>query len=64
MVIADFDIFGISILPAKANAPLVVDPDRVLTAPVTGKRFQPIARRDAQVVQPFSPMDQTQLHQG
>jgi hypothetical protein len=63
MVIADFDIFGLSISPMEADAPLVVDPDRVLTAPVAGERLQPIARRGPQILQTLSPVDKTQLLQ-
>jgi hypothetical protein len=40
MVINDLDIIGITVLPHKANAPLLVDPDAVLPLPVTVQCLQ------------------------
>src|SRR5205807_3393242 len=44
MVIDDFDIGRTLLGPGEADAPLVVDADRVLAAPVSDKRFQPVRR--------------------
>jgi hypothetical protein len=33
VVVDDLDIVGISLLPTKADSPLIVDPDTVLTFP-------------------------------
>ena len=48
MVIHDLDLLGIRAGPAKANPPLVVDPDRVLAAPAAAQRLQPVARWQAE----------------
>jgi hypothetical protein len=45
MIVHNLDILGTAINPPEADAPLIVDPDRPLTAPVTPQGFQPIARR-------------------
>lgn len=36
--------------PHEADAPLVADPDAVLTGPITLERFEPVTRRDAEDV--------------
>jgi len=41
MIVDDFDIFRSLLRPSEANAPLVVDADRVLAPAIPGKRFQP-----------------------
>jgi hypothetical protein len=51
MVVRDLHIVGIRTLPAKADAPLVVDPNAVLPLPATDELLQMISRRDAQVFQ-------------
>ena len=43
MIIYDFNIICIAVLPPKANPPLIVNTDAVLSLPVTFKRFQLIA---------------------
>ena len=51
MLVYDFNVFGIAIHPDKTDAPLVVDPDAVLSFPVPMQCFQSVRRRYAQVVQ-------------
>jgi hypothetical protein len=48
MVVDDFHVLG-SIVPAKADAELVVDPDGMLPDPVAGKCLEAIAGWAAQV---------------
>ena len=36
--------------PHETDAPLVADPDAVLTGPITLERFEPVTRRDAEDV--------------
>ena len=50
MVVNDFDVPRVVVPPAKADSPLVVDPD-VLTAPIAADFLEPVARRHAKVVQ-------------
>ena len=47
----DLHIVGIAATPPETDAPLIIDPDTVLTGSVTFQRFQPIARRDTQKVE-------------
>jgi hypothetical protein len=49
MVVDDFDIARTFLCPPKADAPLVVDPDRMLPQTIAGQRFKPISRKRTQV---------------
>src|SRR5207249_3867070 len=49
LIVHNLDLMRVSVLPSKADAPLVVDANAVLTLSVAVQRFGPIARRDAQV---------------
>ncbi len=51
MVIADFDIVGLTIPEQKADPPLVVDGNRVLALAVASKRMQPVARWNPEVAE-------------
>jgi len=51
MVIGNFNIEGVIAFPSKADTPLVVDTDAPLTNPVTSKFFQPVGRRNPQIIQ-------------
>ena len=48
MVIDDLDQFG-TITPDKADAPLIIDPDAVLTTTVAPQRLEPVSGRGSQV---------------
>ena len=49
MVVNDLDVEGIALLPAKANAPLIVDADRVLALAVALQRLEPVAGQAGKV---------------
>ena len=49
MVINDFNVIGVAVAPYKANTPLIVDADTVLSFPVAFKGFQTIARGRRQI---------------
>jgi len=51
VVVDEFDMFGTSVSPNKANAPLRVHADAVLAATIPNELFQAIPRRDAQIVE-------------
>jgi hypothetical protein len=51
VVIDDFDMRGTLHGPSEADAPLIVDADRILAAPVARQSFQAVRRRRAQIVQ-------------
>jgi hypothetical protein len=42
MVVYDLNVVRIALAPAKANSPLIVDPDAVLAFPIAPQGFQPI----------------------
>ena len=44
VVMGDFDVVSISIFPAEADAPVLVDPDVQLAMPVAFKGFQAVGR--------------------
>jgi hypothetical protein len=61
VVVGDLNVEGVSITPNKADSPLVVDPDAVLTLAVPFQFLQPIPRRHAQVLERHRSMEQQQL---
>jgi hypothetical protein len=48
VVVHDFNIKSISIQPAKADPPLVIDANAVLTFPVSMQDFQAVSGRRTQ----------------
>src|SRR5262249_28831460 len=52
VVVDDFDISQTltCLGPCETDAPLVVDADRMLSAPVSCERFEPVRRRRSQIV--------------
>lgn len=57
MVVDDLHSVRIPILPLEADAPLIVDPDSVLTGADASKLLEPIARWNAQIFKRFSGID-------
>lgn len=51
MIIDNLHILSRAFPPYKTDAPLVVDPDRMLASAGALERLQPIAWRNAQVIQ-------------
>lgn len=51
VVVNDLDLLGTSLGPGETDPPLVVNSDAVLTRSITFELFQPIARRDSQVIE-------------
>jgi hypothetical protein len=49
VIVRDFDIVGMTILPPEANTEPVVDPDAHLASPVTPESFKSVSRRCDQV---------------
>ena len=50
MIIHNFDIVRVAVLPSKANSPLIIDTDAVLPLSVPFQRFQLIAGRLPQIL--------------
>ncbi len=51
MVISDFHIKGIALPPFETDAPLIIDPNAVLSFPIPFKRFQAIAGRLPEILE-------------
>jgi hypothetical protein len=58
MVIDDFNVKSIALLPAKAYSPLIVYSDAVLTFPVARELLQAVSRWYSQVIESFSRIQQ------
>jgi hypothetical protein len=50
MVIHDLHIVGVAVLPAKADAPLIIDANAVLSLSIPSQRLRPVARRCPKVL--------------
>ena len=49
MVIDDFDLGRIAVLPAETDSPLIIDANTILTMPISRESFQSISRWDPQI---------------
>src|SRR5205823_12633221 len=63
VVVDDFHFVRIIVLPSEANPPLIVDADRMLSLAFALQRFQSVAGRQAQIVEPFGVVQQTEPSQ-
>ena len=61
MVINDFHIFRTYIRPTKADTPLIVDTNTVLTGTITLECFKVIAGRHPQIIKSTSDLDLSKL---
>lgn len=64
MVIGDFDVVGIAILPAEADAPLLIDSDTKLSTSITFEGFETVCGWNLQILQIDRPADHGKLIQG
>jgi hypothetical protein len=64
VIVDDFYLGALVVPPQKANTPLVVDPDAMLTRTFTLQHFQTIRGRDAQVIQALGGVYHSQLATG
>ena len=63
MVVNDLDLMRIAVLPSKADAPLIVDPNTVLPSALSAKLLESVSRRDAQILEGLGSIDDDQLAQ-
>jgi hypothetical protein len=49
VVVDDFDVGRIAVLPAETDSPLIIDSNSILTPPISGESFQSISRWDPQI---------------
>jgi hypothetical protein len=61
VIIDDFDVERTGLRPAKADSPLIVDPDAVLTGSSAFQGFESIARWYFQIVQAGGDLELPQL---
>ena len=61
VIVNDFDLVGIAGTPSKADAPLIVDANTVLSGPIAATYLQAVAGRDAQVVERLSGVNRDEL---
>jgi len=61
MIVSYFYVINAVIMPFKANAPLVVDPDTVLSFPVSFQCLKVVCRRDSKVFKVSGSMDHDKL---
>ena len=64
MIVHDLNVFRPSRRPPKTDVELVVDANAVLTGAFVPERFQPVTRRDAQIVEPAGDLQLPELPSG
>ena len=64
MVIHDLDLLGTTVAPLAAQAPLVVDPDTVLSPAISTQRLQMVAGRRGQLREPDRGVELPKFSQG
>lgn len=64
MIIYDFDVFDTALGPDEVDAVFVIDTDGMRAFAVALKRFQPIAGRDPQVVEPLGDVELLEFAEG
>ena len=63
MIINDLDLEGVAIFPSKTDAPLVINANAVLAGAIALEFLQPVARRDAKVLELLRSVNQAELPQ-
>ncbi len=63
MIIRDLDFIDIVVSPLEAHAPLMVDPDRVLSGSLSLQLLQPISWRRAKILDRFRVVEHPELPQ-
>ena len=60
MVVAEFNVVGVTRFKAKANSPPIVGRYRVLSSSITSQCVQTVAWRNAEILDPHGGVDQFQ----
>ena len=63
MIIHDFDLFRMTLPPYKADSPLVIDPQTMLSLAIPFQGFQPIGRGKTQILQVNSGVECVESHE-
>jgi hypothetical protein len=61
MIVHDLNVVRTVVFPSKTDPPLIVDPDTVLSSPVTRQLFQPISWTRGKVTQLHRAIQHNQL---
>lgn len=61
MIVGDFYVQSVSLLPSKADSPLIVDSNAMLSAPIASKHLESVPRRDSEVIEVAGPMQHNEL---
>jgi hypothetical protein len=61
MIIHDLNLEGITIVPAEADAPLIIDANAPLTSAIADEPFEAVGRRNPQVFNGRGPVQHPQL---
>jgi hypothetical protein len=61
MIVDYLNICGTLGCPAETNAPLLIDADAPQTAQIPFQRFQPVARRGTQIIEPGRGIEHIEL---
>ena len=64
MIVDDFRVIGVAIVPAETNPPLIIDPDAVLSQPVSAQRLQPVPRWHSRRIEIRSRVNHPELAHG
>ena len=63
MIVDDFDMGRSSLIPYKADPPLIIDPNRMLSLTVGSKCFEPVARWHPKIAEHPGLIQETKLSQ-
>jgi hypothetical protein len=61
VIVDDFHVIRIPVVPAKTDSPLIINPNAVLADAGAFKLFESIARRHSQFCEPLSGIDNAEL---
>ena len=61
MIVDNLNVMNVSLSPAKADSPLVVDVNAVLPFAISRKLLQVVARRNSKIVERFRSVQQCKL---
>jgi hypothetical protein len=64
VVVDDFDVCGVVASPHKADTPLLVDTNAVLSGPIATQFLQPIGGGDLEISQRCGPVQHPEFPQG
>jgi len=61
VIVDDLNVVRVAVRPPKADAPLIVDPDAVLSGTIAAELLEPIARGHSQILELDRGVDEAKL---